>query len=271
MVGNSFLREPLLHFLLLAALLFAVDQLVSAAHKEKVVVDRQTAEFLIQQRQDLELRELTPEERRETVDAFVEDEILYSEAYKRGLDRGDSRMRRNLILKMRGLLIGDIERPTDEELRAYFEANRTEFTRPAALSLEHVFFSDPAKAPANLVDDLRAGLDPTTIGEQRLGLGRSLPRMSQRTLLGTFGVEAARAILAIQDDQWHGPFESTQGVHFVRIVGRRPPEDAAYEDVKTYLEGEWMMAQSRKVVEQEINRLRDDYEVIVEDAGESTR
>ncbi len=145
-------HEPLVHFLLPAALLFLADHVFSSMQRDEIVVDRQTAEFLIQQRQDLELRELGPEERRETIDAFVEDEILYNEAYKRGLDKGDSRMRRNLILKMRGLLIGDIEPPTDTELRAYFEANREKFTRPATLSLDHVSYRDPDQVPRDLLE-----------------------------------------------------------------------------------------------------------------------
>jgi hypothetical protein len=38
-----------------------------------------------------------------------------------------------------------------------------------------------------------------------------------------------------------------------------------------YLEDEWTIAQSRKLIEQEVDRLRDDYDVIREDAGETTR
>lgn len=89
-------HEPLVHFLALAALLFVLDQVFSSTQKEKIIVDEQTADFLIKQREDLELRKLTPEERQETIAAFIEDEILYREAYKRGLDKGDTRMRRNL-------------------------------------------------------------------------------------------------------------------------------------------------------------------------------
>jgi hypothetical protein len=38
-----------------------------------------------------------------------------------------------------------------------------------------------------------------------------------------------------------------------------------------YLEDEWTIAQSRKLIEQEVDRLRDDYDVIRADAGETTR
>lgn len=261
-------KEPLFHFLILASLLFLFDHLLSSNQKEKIIVDRQTVEFLIKQREDLELRKLSPEERKQTVDLFVEDEILYSEAYKRGLDKGDSRMRRNLILKMRGLLTGDLKQPTGKDLRDYFEANRENFTRPATVSLQHVFFSDPTQLPDNILEKLQTGMDPSKIGEFHSSIGPSLPHLSRIGLVGTFGAEAARTILAIDDGRWHGPIESIHGVHFVRIIDREPALQAQYEDVKTYLEGDWLMAQSRKAIEKELNKLSNNYEIVIEDDGE---
>ena len=82
-----------MHFLVLALLLFVLEHVFSSTRKEKIIVGRQTAEYLIKQREDLDLRKLSPEERKDTIAAFVEDEIFYSEAYKRGLDKGNTRMR----------------------------------------------------------------------------------------------------------------------------------------------------------------------------------
>lgn len=264
-------HEPLVHFLILATLLFVLDAVFSSTQKDRIVVDQQTIAHLIQQREDLLLRKVSAAERRAAVAAFVEDEILYSEAYKRGLDKSDSRMRRNLILEMRGLLVGDLGKPTTEQLRSFFDENRDRFVYPATWSLEQVYFSDPRTVPPSLRDELRSGRDPTSVGETLLAMGRRLPQRSQREIAGSFGAEAARAILAIQDDQWHGPFESPQGVHFVRIVDREPPRTATYDDVKDYLQGEWMMVQSRKAIGQEIQRLRGNYDIIIEETEDVTR
>ena len=172
-ITHRLLHEPLVHFVVLASLLFLIDAAFSGARKETIVVDRQTIDYLMQQREDLELRKLGSDERQETISAFVEDEILYREAYRRGLDKGDSRMRRNLILKMRGLLVGDIEAPTEEELKAFFEDNRERFTTPATWSLEHVYFSDPRQVPPRLLGELRSGLDPDSVGESSLAMERT--------------------------------------------------------------------------------------------------
>jgi len=65
-VGSYLRGEPLVHFIALAVLLFVFEHVWSSAQKEKIIVDQQTVDFLIKQREDLELRKLTPEERRGT-------------------------------------------------------------------------------------------------------------------------------------------------------------------------------------------------------------
>jgi hypothetical protein len=261
---NRLLSEPLTHFFALAVLIFAVNEVASSAHKTRIVVDRQTIDYLVRQREDLELRALSEAERADVVDAFIEDEVLYHEAYARGLDRGDGRMRRNLILKMRSLLTGDIPDPTDAQLKTYFEANRARFNRPATLDLEQVFFDDPAAVPTDLLVQLQAGLDPRSVGVESVTLQRVMPRLSRRVIVSTFGPEVARAVTAIQDDAWHGPFESDHGRHFVRVTGRQPEVEVRFEDVARYLRGDWLMEQSRKAIRDEVERLRAEYEIVIE-------
>jgi len=246
-----------------------VDLLFSTSQKTRIVIDRQTAEYLVQQQEDLELRTLSEQEREETIEAYVEDEILYNEAYRRGLDRGDSRMRRNLILKMRGLLIGDLGEPTEAELKRYFEANRDRFSRPASFSLERVYFERAHfervdKVPDTLLEQLNGDPDSTTGSLDFSELVRQMPNMTQRAIVGAFGPVAAREIIGADDARWHGPLESPDGVHFVRAVGRTPEVEASYESVQQYLPGDWLMDQSRSAIRSEVERLRDDYEILVE-------
>ena len=68
-------------------------------------------------------------------------------------------------------------------------------------------------------------------------------------------------------DEWHGPLESPRGAHFIRITNRTPAQEARYEDVKRFLAQGWNMAQSRKAIEKEIERVRGDYEIVIEAKG----
>ncbi|MGI9522934.1 MAG: hypothetical protein ACR2PG_14950, partial [Hyphomicrobiaceae bacterium] len=203
-VGAFLRHEPLVHFVILAALLFIASAIWSGAGRDVIRIDQKTADFLIKQREDLELRKLSSDERKQIINAYIEDEILYREAYKRGLNV-DARMRRNLVLKMRGLAVGAIERPTEADLKAHYEASRKRYWQPATLSFEHVYFKDPSQVPADLLGKLRTGQDPGDLGDFLLGMGHSVPHMSKRRLAGLVGPDAARKILASTDDLWRGP------------------------------------------------------------------
>ncbi len=258
------LKEPLVHFLVLALLLFAFDYIFSSAGKERIVIDQQSIEYLIKQRSDLELRELSDEEKRETVESYVDDEILLREAYKRGLNNNDSRIRRNMILKMRGLLQGEAQEPTEEELKAFYQSNPEQFQQPAMLSMYQVFYRDPKKVPERLLDSLRAGADISQLGESFMMYGRVLRRVSQSQLVGMLGPDASKAILAIDGQQWHGPIESTRGVHYVQVLEKIPPRIVSYEEAESYIKSLFTMSRVRAVLAEKTAELREDYEIIVE-------
>jgi peptidyl-prolyl cis-trans isomerase C len=262
-VGQFLRREPLVHFLALAGLLFMFNYFWSDTQKEKIIVDQRTVDFLIKQREDLMLRKLTPKQRRGLIRSYIRDEILYREAYKRGLDK-EARMRRDLIRKMRGLAMSDVDKPTEAQLKVYFDANRARFRRPPGQSFDHVYFRDPSKIPNSLLEKLQNGRDHASLGDYLAGFGRAVKNVSKTRLIGTLGPDAARSILAINDDTWHGPFESPRGAHFVRITGRTPARDSRFEDVKNILAQDWAVAQSRKAVEKEVERVRGEYEIVIE-------
>ena len=54
----------------------------------------------------------------------------------------------------------------------------------------------------------------------------------------------------------------------MRSTGRTPAVQSGYEEVKPYLAAQWAMTESRKAIEREVERLRDNYEVVIEaDSG----
>lgn len=265
---RRWLREPLLHFLLVGALLFGAEQWFASRTPARIVIDRATVEQLIRQREQLELRKLTPEERRRVIAAYVDDEILYHEAYRRGLDRVDSRLRRNLILKMRGLLTDEIPDPPEQTLRRYYRENPGRFVQPVTLDLEHILFLNEDDVPPDLPEALARGASPDRFGTILPGLGRRLPGLTRSSLARVFGAEAAGRIMTLEDDRWHGPIRSRRGIHFVRVMARHPAQQPSYDEIRAYVRDVWLLEQSRARVQQELQRLRGQYTIIVAEAGE---
>ena len=259
-------HEPLVHFMALAGLLFLASALWSGGAREAIRVDKATQGFLIKQRAELLLRPLTPEEKKQVVDDFIVEEILVREAKKRGLDNS-SRIRRLLVQNMRFFLSGDIAKPTQAGLRAFFEKNKKHYESSPTLTLDHVFFADPNQVPEGTLSQLKEATDYKTIGDSNSIIGRKVTAANQRQLLGLFGPDAAREILAIEDDNWHGPIASPRGAHFIRIAERNPARLPRYEDAGSWIEGEWMLAKQREILNRELEAMRGNYQIIVAPGG----
>jgi hypothetical protein len=265
-LGHFLRREPLVHFLGLAALLFVANAVFSGDDREVITVDVATQEYLVQQRQDLLLRDMTAEEKAEVVESFIEEEILVREARKRGFENS-SRIRALLIQNMRFFMINDIPDPTEEQLRAFFDESSERFEIEPTITYEHVFFSDPETVPANTLEVLRAGVDYRSIGDTNTFTAK-LARASERQIVATFGREQAPGILGIDDDQWHGPFTSANGVHFVRVSERHPGMRPDFEAAQNWLKQKWLMAKSREVVERELAVMSENYRIEVLQPGQ---
>ena len=104
---RRFIREPLVHFLTIAVLLFVLNAVFSVDDREVITVDVAAQEFLVQRRQELLLRPMTDEEKTEVVQDFIEAEILVREARKRGFEN-NSRIRSLLIQNMRFFMTSEI-------------------------------------------------------------------------------------------------------------------------------------------------------------------
>jgi hypothetical protein len=260
---SNILREPLVHIVVLGAALFLLDSWASSASKPVIHVSTSAQSYLVKTREDLELRTLNDIEREEIIEQYITDEILYNEAYRRGLDRGDSRMRRNLILKMRGLLAGEIDAPSEDDLRGWYEENIDQYMSSDAWIVQQIYFQDRAAIPANMLEELQAGrVEQQSEALNELRFLNSELATADRSMI--FGADASQQITLIDDTHWHGPIQSQSGFHFVKIVEHRPPEPMAFDAIRPYLAGEWQLAMVNKRVSAEIETLRQDYDIVIE-------
>src|SRR5687767_8844359 len=97
------LREPLVHFLLLGAVLFGGFALVgdrSSARTGHIVVTAGHLEHLTVSFTRTRQRPPTAPELAGLIDDYIRDEVLYREALTMGLDRDDTIIRRRLRQKL---------------------------------------------------------------------------------------------------------------------------------------------------------------------------
>ncbi len=256
----QFLKEPLVHFLGLAAVIFWINANFGGDDRELISVDSATIDYLVQQEADLRLRELTQEERQDVFDQFVDDEILVREARKRGFDNS-SRVRTLLIQNMRFFVKQDLPVASEDTLRAYYEQNLERFTRPPSVTLEQVYFQSQNTVPDGLLETLNNGADPAPFGDTALSVSRRVSRATPRDIASSFDRESAQQIVAIADERWHGPFNSNLGVHFLRVTERHPQWVPSFEESRMWLETQWVADQQLAAMDAALVDMRKNYRV----------
>ncbi len=121
----GWLREPVLHFVIIGLVIFALDAWVRAKKQPRIVITAATVETL----RDRYLRKTEslppPDQMERLVDEYIDEEVLFREGRSLELDQDDPIIRRRLASKMAFLLQElDLEaEPTTAELKAYYKKN----------------------------------------------------------------------------------------------------------------------------------------------------
>ena len=268
------LREPLVHFLLVGALLFAADAaLPDPAEPSDQVIRISEAEVarLRTQWTSQYRRPPSPAELQGLVDARVREEVLFREALAMGLDQDDGIIRRRLAQKLEFLIedLAAAREPTEAELGAFFEAQRERYRLPPRISFSHVYFSPDrgAEGEASLVlASLRPESPPVAAAARgdRFMMGESYREQSPMDVEAIFGGNFVEALLDLAPGVWSGPIASAYGWHLVRIEGRSDPRLPAFAEVVARVRDDWSYEQRQQANEAVIEQLRSRYEVMIE-------
>ena len=233
------LRDPLVVFALLGGGVFAADGWLAGRETARPVIeitpgraDRLRARWIAQWG-----REPTASERRTLIDRAVDEEILYREAKRLGLDRDDAIVRRRLARKMTFLLEdADGAGPPAAAVEEYYARHAERYRRPGRTTFDHVFLSgdgrtDPAGDAEALLAELRAGGGWRRLGDPFM-LARTYADRSGREIAALFGSAFADAVAELPVSGWRGPVESTYGRHLVRVNGRTASRAPALAEVR---------------------------------------
>lgn len=266
-------KSPLLVFLLLGSGLFAGQRWLADADDERRVVtvtDEQVD--ALRARWDAQWgRPPTDRELQGLLDEMVREEILYREALRLGLDRGDPIVRRRLAEKMTFMLEDNAQlpAPTAHEVEAYYAAHAERYREPQRTTFRHVYLSGDRRADARR--DAAALLQVVRDGEaddwRRAGdpfpLLREYTDRTGREIAELFGADFAAALsgLPAGAEDWHGPLDSAHGTHLVQVLDRNAPRTPALDDVRERIVPDLLAAQRRDRNRIALRALRERYDV----------
>ena len=273
---SRFLKEPLVHFLVVGALLFVLFALVNDGNEvresdDKIVISAGRIEQLAGVFERTRQRPPRPNELEGLVEDFVLEEVYYRTAIEMGIDRDDTGVRRRLRQKLEFLTddAASLVEPGADDLASYLAANPDSFREEPTYTFEHRFFR-----PSNhggdeeLAKFLDSQLAKLSAGEDVPGdvtvMQSVFQDESARRVDGALGAGFAEALDSLALGEWSGPVKSTYGMHLVKLDARDPGKVPELEEIRDTVEREWANAERENLREQVNQRLREKYEVVIE-------
>jgi hypothetical protein len=244
----AWLREPLLHFLVLGAALFAVDRALLEPEDDLLTivispeVDRENIALFKAAR----AREPDAAELKALRQAWVDNEVLYREGLALGMDRGDSAIRDRVIFKSLSVINAGLQRPnaSDAELRAWFEQRRARYDEPPRFEFEEAV--PTGRLDAATQQQLAERLNTVSAGEVDATL-RVFKGRPRDNVVQAYGEAFAAALEAAPAGRWQ-VLQAMDGPRLVRLLGLSKGAPADYEALRNVLVQDWIdetLAQKR--------------------------
>ena len=271
---SRLLREPLVHFVLIGAAVFAVYAFLAdgdeAETRDRILVTEGRVMQLAQIFAKTWQRPPTRQEMRGLLDAYIKEEVYYREAVKLGLDRDDTLIRRRMQQKMEFLSEPDEEAlaADDVALQNYLDGNKEDYRVEPELAFEQVFINpkssdgDADARATEMLQALKAGGDPAELGDPTL-LPKTLPLSPLRVVRRDFGDDFAKEASEAPVDQWTGPITSPFGLHLLRVTERKAGYDPKLDEVRAAVLRDWRDLKRREYQADAYDKLRAKYEVVL--------
>jgi hypothetical protein len=260
--------EPLVHFTLLGALVFAGHRLLTgtpeAPNIEVSASKQRELSRLFEQRQK---RAPNETERKQLVERYVEDEALFREGLRLSLPQTDPLLRGQIIARVRGLLQSELEQkpPTEAELQRYYQEHLSDYAIPETISYqEYWIHRDPAAGSQarQLMAALRAEKEP----DQDLPAKADYSGRALAQLISLYDEEVARSLWSLPNDSWH-ELRSERGIHIVRIKGHEPASQPPFAEVRERVRASYLKSQAASALQAQLTQLTSRWRVAVATEG----
>jgi hypothetical protein len=274
---RTFLREPLVHFLALGAIVFVLFHFNAKRDTTldgQIVIRPGKLEQLLTGFSRTWHRPPSRQELDALIEDYIREEVLYREALAMGLDKDDTIVRRRMRQKLEFLTedASIAARPTDQDLQRWLDDHPDNFRVDPAIALTQVYFNASRRGDSAFVVASKtlarmngAGRDiaASDFGDTTM-LPRELPLSSIGEVARVFGDDFAQRIAQLAAGQWAGPVQSGYGWHLVYVSERFEGGSRPLADVREEVRREWIEARHRGIVEATYGKLREKYRIVVE-------
>jgi hypothetical protein len=238
----GWLREPLLHFVVLGGALFAIDHhaVGDADDPHTIVVGADVDSEARETFKAARGREPNRDELEALHRVWLDNEVLYREGLALQVDKGDPAIRERVIFKALSVIDSNVHLPVsdDQRLRAWFEAHRDKYDEPTRYDFEEAALSGESAEPA--VRAFVAELNRGTPGDAKAGL-RVFKARPHASIVESYGSELAKALAEASPGTWQA-MRTRDGWRAIRLGAITPAKPAVFEAMRGVVLHDWIDA-----------------------------
>lgn len=280
-------REPLVHFLFAGFLLFVYFKSCSTnsgAENEIVIQKEDLLNFMQYQSKAFnqtvfedKWAQLSQKEKQQLIQRYGQEEVLYREAVKLGLDQNDFVIKRRIIQKME-FLLDDFDESamtiSKDSLQAYFQQHQQRYTQAPQYTFTHIFFKKEAQSDAlkRAEDFLKIGIHRQLSATESLPYGdrflyhRNYAEKTDDFIASQFGEVFTSALRAMSADKnkWQGPIASEHGQHLVKLLDKTEAVTPDLAEIHALVKADYLAYLKKQHKENQIQKLVDTYAIEVD-------
>lgn len=263
----GWLREPLLHFIVLGGLLFAVDHFLigRADDPHTIVIGAEVDSEAVRVFEATRGHPPNEAELKALHKVWLDNEVLYREGLAMQVDKGDDAIRERVIFKALSVIDAGIKLPAidEKQLREWFEKNRSKYDEPKRYNFQEAVLSGDTSEAAvrGFVGELNSGAP----GDAQAGL-RVFKDRPHANLVQSYGAEFPKQLEEVAPGMWQA-MQAGTAWHAIRLDAVVAPKPAEFEPLRNVILQDWTDATASEQRTAAVRALAKKYQVKFE--GES--
>jgi hypothetical protein len=256
------LAEPTSFFAIIAAAIFGFYALNQTSEEYRLEIDQREIDARLFLQEVANGAELTPLQKQQATNAYIEEQILVKQALAMGLDN-DTRIHTILAQKVRHVLSGDVIQPAANELDAFYQTHADKYRSLPTVSVNELIFNTKAELNAAVQAGLATNASGDALLELEAGSISPLPRVSHLDLANIFSEGFADSVFGAENGAWTGPFLSNRGQHWLQIFQRSPARLPDLNEIIDLVRLDWITIEEDRRLDLEIAELSSKYDVVI--------
>lgn len=224
---KKILTTPFVQFLFFGALIFLGYYLLNPTQKteDTIIIDDNQFNRIISIFQKQWNRNPSEEELNDLLQARVNEEILYREALKMGLDKNDEIVKRRLSQKFEFLTtdMANLNEPSKDDIKKYYNENKEKYQVDPIFSYAQVYINiDKRNDVMNYARSVKKNIEGKEITPELLEensdqfpIALYIEKVSKSEIITRMGDDFYDKIKTLEINKWSKPIQSSFGLHLI--------------------------------------------------------